>query len=383
MTELVLVGLWGTEEGREYRIKENNSLILGRSGKADISLRDPKLSREHCEFAVTDIGATLRDMGSKNGTFVNKKRIIEHNLKTGDLVTLGKNIFLATITTEEPKTKFPRRVLGSYRLIERLGAGGMGTVYLAEHVRDKKRYAIKVLSPNASSNPSFLERFYREGRAGEVLNHPNIVKIYDTTRNEQYHYMVMEYVQGENLDQKIEREKMLPVELVIDIGRQASSALAHAYDNQIIHRDIKPENIVLTKSGLCKITDFGLVKLLDSSTHMALTQTGEGMGTLAYLPPEQIWDAKNADTRADIYGLGASLYHLLCGRPPFDADFLSDFFKKIREDEPRPPREFNTTVSQKFSKILLTMLAKDPAHRYQTPHDVVASLEEVRKEYGV
>ncbi|MHC4660699.1 MAG: protein kinase domain-containing protein [Planctomycetota bacterium] len=383
MVELALVGLWGSEEGREYRIKSGGSKILGRSGKVDISIHDPKLSRQHCEFACTQTGAEVKDLESKNGTYVNKQRITTHKLRTGDLITIGKNIFLASIAVEEPKTQFPRRVLGSYRLIERLGAGGMGTVYLGEHIRDKKQYAIKVLSSTAVSNPAFLERFYREGRAGEVLNHPNIVKIYETTRNEQYHYMVMEYVKGENLEEKIEREKRLAVELAIDIARQVSSALTHAYDNQIIHRDIKPENIVLTKSGLCKVTDFGLVKLLDSSTHMALTQTGEGMGTLAYLPPEQIWDAKNADTRADIYGLGASLYHLLCGKPPFDADFLSDFFKKIREEEPKPPMEVNPSINPKFNRVLLTMLAKDPANRYQTPHDVVKAMEEVRKEYGV
>ena len=217
------------------------------------------------------------------------------------------------------KKKHKGFYLRQYRILGHLGSGGMSTVYLAEHILMHRRVAIKVLPKKRLANSNYLDRFVREAQAIASLDHPHIVRAYDFDRLDDIHYIVMEYFEGENLRQLVEREGPLPFEDAVNYLRQAAEGLEHAHRLGIIHRDVKPENLLVNDKGNVKVLDLGLALLDETAFNHQLSSINEDkiLGTADYLAPEQAIDSHNVDARADIYGLGGTLYFCLTGHSPF------------------------------------------------------------------
>jgi hypothetical protein len=270
-----------------------------------------------------------------------------------------------------------------YRVLEVLGAGGMGVVYKAVHRLMERVVALKVLNQALTARPGFTERFHREVRAAARLAHPNIVTAYDAEEAAGTHFLVMEYVAGTSLDREVARRGPLPVREVCDLVRQAALGLQHAYERGMVHCDIKPHNLMLVPSpvwaatdesgvGQVKILDFGLARVLGEDG--AALPSGTLVGTPDYVAPEQARDPSRADIRADIYSLGCTLYHLLTGRPPFPPGTTLQTLLAHQQCSPPPLAAARDDVPEALTRILDRMLAKDSARRYPTPADVAADL---------
>src|SRR5438132_6810168 len=262
-----------------------------------------------------------------------------------------------------------------YRILEFLGAGGMGTVFKAEHRLMERVVALKIIRKDLMDRPAALERFPQEVRAAARLLHPNIVTAYDADQAGNVHFLVMEYVEGKSLDRVLGQSGPLPVDQACDWIRQAALGLQHAWEQGMVHRDIKPGNLFLTPAGQIKILDFGLARFANEAASAAgLTPEGSMIGTPDYMAPEQADAAGNADIRADIYSLGCTLYHLLAGEPPFPegAPLHKLLFHQTRQ--PRLLTELRGDVPGELAQVIQRMLAKDPAQRYQTPAEVAREL---------
>jgi serine/threonine protein kinase len=265
--------------------------------------------------------------------------------------------------------------LGQYRLLEKIGAGGMGTVYLAEHHHLKKRVAVKLLPPERMSDSSSLARFHREMEVVGRLDHTNIVRATDAGEVDSVHFLVMEFIDGINLHQIIRRCGPLSVADACELVRQTAHGLQHAHENGLVHRDIKPQNLMLTPKGEVKVLDLGLALLQrERFTLGGLTGSGQVMGTADYMAPEQWEDCHWVDIRADVYSLGCTLFFLLKGHPPFGVPGNESVVRKMAahlRDDPMSLQEHMGEVSD----LLVRMLAKDPADRPQTPGAVLHALK--------
>ncbi len=266
-------------------------------------------------------------------------------------------------------------ILGQYKLIDQIGKGGSGVVFLAEHRQLRRRAAIKVLPTERSSKES-VERFYREARAVASLDHPNIIRAHDINQEGKVHYLVMEYVEGVSLKDYVERTGPLPPREAANYIMQVAAGLQHAHERGLIHRDIKPANLLLDDNGTVKILDMGLV-LFFQEENDTLTQDlsrGAVLGTADYLSPEQALDCHEVDIRADIYSLGATFYTLLNGQPPFHHSKVTQKLIDHQIKEPLPLHHLNPHISQRLSEIVAKMMGKKPETRYQTPHEVIEAL---------
>jgi serine/threonine protein kinase len=267
------------------------------------------------------------------------------------------------------------RVLGEYRLLRRLGEGGMGSVYLGYQEQTRQQVAIKVLPEHLATNQASLDRFYREAKSGALLNHPNIVRNLTAGQDQvsRTHYLVLEFVDGPSAQALLNRFGRLSVGDAVHIVLDIARALEHAHSRRVVHRDIKPDNILLTLSGVAKLADLGLAKRTDETSH--LTAARQGFGTPYYMPYEQAMNARSVDGRSDIYALGATLYHLLTGEVPFPgANHLEIVEKKHLGSFP-PASSINSKVPAVLERILARMLARDPGDRYQTASELIVDLE--------
>jgi serine/threonine-protein kinase len=267
---------------------------------------------------------------------------------------------------------------GAYRILRRLGEGGMGTVYLSYDGQNDRQVALKVLNESYTSNQNYIDRFYREARSGKQLNHPSIVRTYDfgQDRATGLYYLVLEYVDGPSVHALLTSKGKLVVGDAVHIALDIARALEHAHSRNIVHRDIKPDNILLTRSGVAKLADLGLAKRTDEASH--LTQARQGFGTTAYMPYEQAINARGADGRSDIYALGATLYHLLTGQVPFPGENHLEVVEKKERGYYRLASTLNPDVTPALDAILGRMLARDPRDRYQTASELIIDLERSR-----
>ncbi|MFN0019844.1 MAG: protein kinase domain-containing protein [Pirellulaceae bacterium] len=276
--------------------------------------------------------------------------------------------------------------VGNYDILDRLGAGGMGTVYKARHRRMKRVVALKVLAANLSKNPVFVKRFQREMETIAALGHPNVVMAYDADEAEAGHFLVMEFVNGRDLAACVEREGRMSLARAVDCTLQAARGLAYAHSQAIIHRDIKPHNLLRDESGVVKVTDLGLARLNHGADGPAagadVTMAGGVIGTADYMPPEQAVDSTTIDHRADIYSLGCTLHYLLTGKPPFSAATIMSLLLKHRDAEIPSLRAVRSDVPTQLDDLFRRMLAKSPDERVQQMSEVVTELEAIAGTIG-
>jgi serine/threonine-protein kinase len=302
--------------------------------------------------------------------------------RPGDSLALGATLTSRGLTPPShaaPATLEPGRLFdGRYRMIRRIGSGGMARVFLAEDMDLHREVAIKVLQDRYNEDAQFVERFAREARAAAGLNHPNIVAIYDRGQADGSYYIAMEYLDGETLKDVILREGPLPERRAIDIALQLLAALRFAHRREVIHRDVKPHNVMVLRDGRVKVADFGIARAGDSE----MTEAGSIVGTAQYLSPEQA-RGQHVGPESDLYSVGVVLYEMLTGRVPFTGDSAVAIAMKHVQEPPVPPRQIVPAIPAELEAVVLRAMAKDPSRRYHSADEMGMDLDRVRKGLGV
>jgi len=269
-------------------------------------------------------------------------------------------------------------ILGNYMLLDKIGAGGMGQVFKADHLRLERVVAIKMLPPTLTKDAAAVARFQREVKAAAKLRHPNIVATDDADEANGSHFLVMEYIEGQDLSALVKKSGPLSVEKAVDLVLQAAKGLEYAHKRGIVHRDIKPANLLLDSEGTVKILDMGLARIEaggNAATQAELTGTGAIMGTVDYMAPEQALDTKHADARADIYSLGCSLYYLLAGGPVYSGETVTSKLLAHQGNAVPTLSALRADIPEAVDDVLAKMLAKKPEDRYQSMTEVIADLQ--------
>ena len=301
----------------------------------------------------------------------------KHQTLSGLLVAQGvitqRQLARVSKSLEEMRTS---QQIPGFKIISRLGSGAMATVFKAKQLSLDRLVAIKVLPKRFSENPEYVERFYKEGKAAAKLNHPNIVQAIDVGEAGGYHYFVMEYVEGHTLYDELAEGKVFSEAEALGVVYQIAKALAHAHERGLIHRDVKPKNIMITEDGVAKLADMGLARMA-SDEQAARAEAGKAYGTPYYISPEQIRGEKDIDFRADIYSLGATLYHLVTGRVPFEAPTPPAVMHMHLKEPLTPPDHLNRSLSMGMGEVVEVMMAKDRAQRYASTKDLLLDLEAV------
>ncbi|HEX3032546.1 MAG TPA: Stk1 family PASTA domain-containing Ser/Thr kinase [Bacillota bacterium] len=260
-----------------------------------------------------------------------------------------------------------------YELVEQLGGGGMALVYRGRDRFLNREVTVKILRPQYTSDEKFVERFRREAQAVACLSSPNLVSVYDVGEEHGTHFIVMEYIEGQNLKEVIRERGKLPLSEAVSYARQICEGLEQAHEKGIVHRDIKPHNILVTKSGRVKVTDFGIAKAITSDT---VTQAGTIMGSVHYIAPEQV-KGEQGGVRSDIYSVGVVLYEMITGQVPFEGETPIAMAMKHIQEDPNPPSCLRPEINQELEKVILRAMAKTPDKRYQTAREMATDLATV------
>ncbi len=391
--------------------EESRSFSIGRRSDCDLVIRLDTISREHLQIKREGDSYWAYDNGSSNATLLNgmaieKAKLIHGDVLTLDCVTLeyladeGKkprtedtNVIREFVLTKRSKPDSPytpensligKVLANKYKVLSVLGEGGMAIVYKARREEDGFLVAIKVLKGGTGESGPDLEsrqRLLKEFKAGAKLNHPNIMQAIELSEHDGAPLLVMEFIGGSSLQEILDDKGALSQKAVLKVGVQVAQALEHALSLNIIHRDIKPENIMISHEGEVKVTDLGLAKELKQFVSVNITKTGEGIGTLHYMPPEQVENTKGVDHRVDIYSLGATLYECFCGEPPFDEVGVWKFVEAInKKDPPNLNERANQTLHPKVWPMIQKSLQKKPGKRQQTPTEFRKEMEAILAE---
>ena len=329
---------------------------------------------------VVERGLVTNDELDEALELADQRRKLDPSLSIADVLLDSEMLTrrqLDRVRTEFETDRNSQQIPG-YKILRKLGAGAMATVFLAKQISLDRLVAIKILPKRFSDNESFIERFYREGRAAAKLNDQNIVQAYDVGQAGEHHYFVMEYVDGETLYDAITRDRHLDENTALTILRQVASALKHAHERGFVHRDIKPKNIMLAADGTVKLADLGLARAL-SDHAVAEAEAGRAYGTPFYISPEQIRGRVKIGPEADIYGLGATAYHMVTGRVPFSGKSPSQVMNRHLKDEVVPPDHVNSKLTAGSAQIIEMMLEKRPSDRYSTAADLMEDIDLVMK----
>ena len=269
-----------------------------------------------------------------------------------------------------------RQQIPGYQILQKLGAGAMAVVFKARQLSLNRIVAVKVLPKKLSADEEYVRRFYDEGRSAAKLNHPNIVQAIDVGEAHGYHYFVMEYVEGRTVYEELCDGKVYGEHEALGVALQMARALQHAHSQGLLHRDVKPKNIMLTTGGLAKLMDMGLARVADDAKAIA-DERGKLYGTPYYISPEQIVGKSDLDFRCDIYGLGATLYHMVTGQPPFDGKDAKEVMLKHCKEPLVPPDRHNIDLSFGTVKVIQKMMAKDRSNRHHSTESLIEDLQSV------
>ncbi len=364
----------GRNVGEEYVFpSDKRRIVLGRRSANEIQVIDAQASREHTAVIVDGGRYVLRDLKSRNGTYLNDEPVkSDEELDFGDRIRIGAAVYeLVDETTEEPITL----QIPGYAIVERIGRGGMGTVYKSRQLSMDRVVALKVLNDRYSKDEKFIERFIREARSAGRLSHPNVIHVHDVSESDGVHYFTMEHVDGTTVKRLLKKKGRLDVDKALDIVLQAAKALEYAHENSIVHRDIKPDNLMITRDGVVKLADLGIAKTFDEGVDESAKQR-RVFGTPHYMAPEQAL-GKDIDARADIYSLGATFYHMLTGTTPFQGPTVTDVLKAHIQSSLPPVQEKVPGVPDSVVFILERMMAKNPEKRYASMNSLADDIEKV------
>jgi serine/threonine protein kinase/DNA-binding response OmpR family regulator len=347
--------------------------------------RPTTITRDEFIRNLTDSGLWPKQEIDKAIESVSESAAIDGDDLARQFVAQGKLTFYQAESIRD--RKFAELVIGNYEVLDRLGAGGMGTVYRARHRRMKRIVALKVLAKNLGRTPVFVQRFQREVETVARLSHPHIVMAFDADEAEAGHFLVMEFVNGRDLATEVQERGPMSVREAVNGVLQAARAMEYAHSRGIVHRDIKPANLLRDVSGVVKVADLGLARLSEalgksSEPAAGLTQAGGILGTADFMPPEQALDSTTIDHRADVYSLGCTLYYLLTKQVPYPGTTLMEILLKHR-DAPIPAlREARPDVPPAVDAIYRQMVAKKPGDRFQLMSEVVQALESIESSLG-
>jgi len=369
----------GRNVGAEYVFPPDKTrIVLGRRSANEIQVLDPQASREHTAVIVNEGHYVIRDLKSRNGTYLNDKRVSgDERMSFGDTIRIGEAVYeLVDETKDEPITLD----IPGYHIIERIGRGGMGTVYKSRQLSMDRIVALKVLNDRYSRDEKFIERFIKEARSAGRLSHPNVIHVHDVSEASGVHYFTMEYVDGTTVKSLLKKKGRLEVDKALDIVLQAAKALEYAHENAIVHRDIKPDNLMLTSDGVVKLADLGIAKTFDEGMEEGAKKR-KVFGTPHYMAPEQAL-GKEIDARADIYSLGATFYHILTGSTPFEGPTVTDVLKAHIQDSLPPIQEKAPHVPDSVVFIVERMMAKSIDKRYASMNALIEDVEKVVADGG-
>jgi serine/threonine protein kinase len=398
----------GPHNGRYLLVEEGAPLMLGRSRHAETRLDDPGVSRVHCEVQLEDGQVLVTDLESAGGTYVNGQRITEQILRPGDVLQIGETrmrLQTSQSASADDKPAEPVEspsqllrlsaerleelsggVLSHYRIGPKIARGQSGLVFQATDFKDESTVAFKVLWPGSTNNVE-LRRFVRTVKTLVPLKHPNLVQFRSAGKTGPYCWLAMEYIDGESLEQMIERAGvagMLDWRVAFQVAVHLARALEYAHAQGILHRNITPRNVLVQKADkVTKLGDLMLAKALEGTLAEQITRPGEILGDLRYMAPERTRGTTDIDGRSDLYSLGALVYALLAGRPPFDGANLVEKVTKIRSEAPTPLRRFQMSIPGQCEGVVMKLLAKRPDERYQTAGELLGELERVAKLNGV
>ncbi|RKY16437.1 MAG: hypothetical protein DRP63_05385 [Planctomycetota bacterium] len=371
----------GPQKGKSVRVEQGRVVRVGRAGDCDLVLNDPLVSRHHFEVEGRNGAFYIRDPGSTNGTYLNGEKVSgERELQVGDRIEVGDCLltFIPHERWQKQDTVTGQTVAG-YLITERVGRGGMGTVYKALQLSLDRTVALKILSQELCKDTKFVEMFVREARSAGQLNHPNIVHVYDVGKWRDIYYLSMEFMAGGSVADLIGKEKRLRARHVIAMAIDAARGLEYAEQRGIVHRDIKPANLMLTEEGVVKIGDLGIARRVPPGGAIKEERL---WGSPLYMAPEQA-RCDRIDHRADIYALGATMYHMLSGHPPFSGKTLSEIIHKQIREKPKPLKEVAPGVPEPLCNIVDKMLEKEPDRRFGSASEVVGALEELKRRVRV
>jgi serine/threonine protein kinase len=403
---LQLFVLAGPDKGRAFTLHAGPNLMLGRAANAYYQLTDPRVSRNHCQILNEGDHVAVVCNGGSGGTLVNGKPIKQQMLKIGDVLQIGDtqlrlqvgdlplDVALAhASSTATPALPSPTQLealsgqkLAHYDIGPVIGRGSSCIVFHASDTNDERPVAFKVLLPDFSKDEEEMQRFVRAMKTALPLRHPNLVTVYAAGKTGRYCWVAMEYIAGENMKQVIDRigvAGMLDWRYAFKVAVHVGRALEYAHEQNILHRNVTPTNILLdTPSKVVKLGDLMLAKALEGGTQ--ITRPGELIGDVVYMSPERTrGQSDEIDGRSDLYGLGATVYALLAGRPPFSGTTLAEKVTRIRQTAPERPTKYQMSIPAQFEGVVLKLLAKRPEERYQTASELLAELERVGKFQGV
>jgi len=435
-----LVVTSGPDQGQVFTIGEKGPFLVGRSHATATRLSDGRVSRTHCRIDVEGNRFRLSDAGSKSGTFVNGKRISKRDLQPGDVIRIGgselrfetgdekpaapstaaaspSTAAATPTTTAAPSTAAPApppppevipsvhdlegKQLAHFAIQQNLAAGSTGIVFRADDRKNNRTVALKVLWPEAWQDETETRQFLEMMRSMTSIEHLNIVQLYEADKTGAFCWLSMEYVEGESLGQVIRRigaAGMLDWRYSYRVALQVGRALEAVHARGIVHRNIAPSNVLVRASDqIVKLADLMFAKAVSSSFRMAklrdlmaakvlggsspgqVAQAGEPTGDVFYLSPERTEATGEIDIRSDIYSLGALVYALLTGRPQCEGDTLAEVVQKIRYAKPEDPKKFQLAIPEAFADVVLRMLEKRRADRYQRPDELLADLDRIGK----
>jgi hypothetical protein len=403
---LQLLVIAGPDVGRVFTLHPGDDNILGRGKDALYQVNDPRTSRNHCQVVRAGDLVTVLCLGGSGGTFVNGKPVQKQSLKPGDVLRVGDTQmrlqvgdlpvdgFRDAAALGAPAAAKPDQLqalsgqkLSRYDVGPVIGQGSTCMVFHAADTTDNRAVALKVLLPEFARDEDEVQRFVRAIKTVLPLRHPNLVTVYAAGKTGPHCWVAMEYVAGEDMVRVIERigvAGMLDWRYAFKVAVQVARALAYAHEQQIVHRNVTPKNILLeTPTKTVKLGDLIKAKALEGVLAKQITRPGELIGDVTYMSPERTRGTTDVDVRSDLYGLGATTYALLTGRPPLEGATMVEKIAKIRNEAPVKPTKYHMAIPSGFEGIVLKLLAKRPEDRYASAAELLKELERVGRLNGV